>query len=272
MNMTKLWPFAYLYCLCFAFYSCDNSDPNKNAPQSVRLLGIEASINIDLSARKDWKLSVYNYTYAFEIEGGKLSAEPANFSDPYTFEITANDKRGRAIMTLMSPDYFKPGESSALPANIRDQSTPEKFLSCDVLRGDYNGQAKENIDVALFHENALLMFNTVDLPEDAEVYIYEDRNKQIITPLRDTEDPTSYKAFIFPQNYLFTVYVIVKINGKEYGKTLKPEVETRMNISYPDGIGHSAIITFNVLIDKEDKLQVEDLTLKKFQWTWPDVF
>ena len=271
MTVTKLWQTFCACCFCMAISSCDGKDPNKDAPQSVQLLGIEASSNIDLSARKDWTLSVYNYPYAFEIDGKTFTAVPENRSNPYSFEATANDKTGRAIMTFKSKDYFKPGQSGALPANIEDQSTPEKLLSCDVLRGDYLGEARENISVSLFHENALLMFKTVDLPEDAEVYIYEGYNKQTITPLRNVEDPASYKALVFPGNYLFTVFVIVKVDGKEYRKELKPQRGTRMNIPYPDGIGHSAIITFNVLIDEEDKLQIKDLEEKSFTRDWPAI-
>lgn len=271
MNVTKSWQIICACCFCIALHSCDNSDPYKDAPYSVQLLGIEASINIDLSVRKDWTLSVYNYPYTFEIDGSKLSAAPANHSNPYLFEVAANDKTGRAIMTFMSKDYFKTRESATLPANIEDQSTPNKFLSRDVLRGDYSGDAMENISVTLFHENALLMFKTVNLPQGAKVYIYEGYNRQTITPLQDTEDPTSYKALVFPQNILSNVYAIVKVGEKEYKEVLKSRNGTRMNISYPDGIGHSAVITFNVLIDENDKLQVEDLEMKTFNKNWPAI-
>lgn len=271
MNLTRLWQTICICCLCTAIYSCDGKDPYRDAPQTVQLLGVKATINIDISARKDWKFNVRGYPYTFEVDGGTLSAEPEDYYRPYTFEVTANKKEGRAIMTFLSKDYFKPGQSSALPANIEDQSTPEKFISRDVLRGDFNGLASEKISVYLFHENALLMFKTVDLPEDAEVYIYEDYNKQTITPLRDAEDRSSYKALIFPNNHLFTVYVIVKANGKEYEKMLSSRYDTRANISYPEGIGHSAIINFNVLIDENDKLQVKDLKMKKFQYDWPAI-
>ena len=272
MNLTKLWQTICICCFCMAISSCDTTDPYKDAPQTVRLLGVEARINIDLSARKDWKFDVHTKPYTFQIDGNNLSAVPEDLSKPYTFEVTANNKSGEAIMTFMSKDYFKPGQSSALPADIEDQSTPEKFLNCDVLRGHYTGDATENISVTLFHENALLMFNTVDLPEDAEVYIYELYNKQTITPLRDAEDSTSYKALVFPNNYLETIYVLVKTNGKEYAETLVPLYKTRANISYPKGIGHSAIITFNVLIDENDELLIKDLKEKSFSKEWPDIF
>ncbi|NDV84095.1 hypothetical protein [Bacteroides sp. 51] len=271
MNLTKLWQTAFICCFCIATYSCDSTDPYKDAPQTVRLLGLEASINIDLSARKDWQLLVYNHPYAFEIDGNKLSATPQNPSNPYAFEVTANNKNGHAIMTFISRDYFKTRATGSLPANIKDQSTPEKFLSCDVLRGDYSGTAMENISFSLFHENALLMFKTVDLPADAEVYIHEEHHRQMITPLRDAEDPDSYKALVFPGNYLYTLHVIVKTGGKEYEKRLKPVHETRMDIPYPRGIGHSAIITFNVSVDENDKLQINDLEEKKFTKDWPAI-
>lgn len=271
MNLTKLWQAACVCCLCIAIYSCDGDDPNRNAPQSVQLLGIEASINFDLSARKDWRLSVYNHPYTFQIDGGTLSAAPENWSNPYAFEVTANDKSGRAIMTFMPKDYFRTRDTSSLPPNIEDQSTPAKLLSCDVLRGDYYGHAKENISVSLFHENALLMFKTVELPADAEVYIFESCYKQTITPLRNAQDQASYKALIFPGNYLHGIWVIVKVNGKEYRSVLKSKYDTRMNIPYPDGIGHSAFITFNVWIDKEDKLRIGDLNTENFCKTWPAI-
>lgn len=269
MNATKFRQVACACCFCIASYSCTDTDPNKDAPRSVPLRGVEASTNIDLSARKDWTFSVYNYPYTFEIDGGNLSATPVNQSNPYSFEVAANSKTGRAIMTFMSKDYFKTRETGILPANIEDQSTPGKLLACDVLRGDYNGDAMENISVSLFHENALLMFKTADLPEEAKVYIYESHNKQTIAPLRDAGDPASYKAIVFPQNYLYGVFVVIKANGKEYKKRLAHT--TRMNISYPDGIGHSAIITFNVLIDEEDELQVKDLEMKAFNKNWPAI-
>lgn len=269
MNVIKHWQALCACCFCMAVCSCDGTDPEKDTPHSVLLLGIEATTNIDLSARKDWTLSVYQHPYTFEIDGGTLLAAPQNSDNLFAFEVTANNKTGHAILTFMARDYFQPGQSSALPANLSDQSTPEKLLSRDVLRADYTGTANENISVSLFHENALLMFNTNGLPDDAEVYIYESYNKQTITPLRDAADPTAYKALVFPNNHLFTLYAVVKANGKEYGQMLRSRHNTRMNISFPDGIGHSAIVTFTISIDENDELLVENLVMKTFQKDWP---
>lgn len=257
---------------CFAalgtfILSCDRSDPNIDHPQSVKVLSVEASTNFDLSARSDWNFSVHGCDYSFVIDGSKLIATPSKASETFAFSITVTDKRGYAVLTFSSPHYFKSRAEAIIP-NIQNQSTPEKFMLCDVLRAEYNAEAMQDISITLFHENSLLDFEAVDLPADAQVYIKQVHN-QTIHPLKYSVEPVKYRALVLPQNYEPDVYVVVETGGKKYKTQLRDRPTTRQSMPHFEGIGQSAVVKFKVRINDEDELVIEDYDIKHLVKEWP---
>lgn len=272
-----------LASLALILFSCDDSDSPVDKPETVKVTEVRASAGFDISKRSDWKFYVANgdynlsCTYAFQIEGKTITAVPARQADTFAFSVTSTDKSGRAIISFLPEDYLKtrmdiPHSGEPGYPNLRDQSTPEKFMLCDMLRGDYVGQASEHLSLELFHENSLLVFNTVGLPEEATVRIAQLGN-QLITPLRDADDPTAYKAIILSQNKYTEVGVIVDHNGKQYGKSLASAVNhTRTNIPYPSPsvyFGHSAILKFTVELTEAGELEIKDAEHTSFSREWP---
>lgn len=267
MTLTKLLNVLCLAGLGVFIFSCDNSSSYDDRPESVKVLSVEASTNFDLSARSNWKFLVHGCYYSYEIVGNKLIATPASTSDTFAFSVTSTNKSGYAVLTFISPNYFKTRSELVVP-DIQDQSTPEKFMACDVLRGEYNDVAKSEISVTFFHENALLQFETIDFPDDAKVYV-EQKYGQVINPLRDKEDPAKYRAIVLPQNYQYNVYIVVETGGKTYKTPMREKPRTRTNITYFDGLGQSAVVNFKVRIGDEDKLIIEDYDEASFVKTWP---
>lgn len=269
MTLTKLFrSFSLLAVSFLTLLSCSSKDD----PQPYNAIGVfevEASANFDLSARAGWDMYVGNTTvgafpYTFEVTGNKLSASPSNERKPFKF-TTPND---RAVITLVSKDYYTGTRTEmTLPPNFENQSTPDNFMRCDMLKAEYYGDAASELkDITFLHQNALLNFKTVDIPEDAQVYIQQNR-KQLITPLRNSEDPTAYKAIVFPDNDPYEIEVVVKLeNGQTYKKPLSQR--TRMSMPRPDGIGASAVVEFTARMT-ENGLRIEDLERKPYAKEWP---
>lgn len=270
MTLTKLFKTLCFAALGILALSCEKTTPYYY-PDSVKVLKVEASTNFDLSARSAWHFLVHGCDYAFEIEGNKLIATPSKTSETFAFSVSITDNTGSAVIRFMPADYFKTrstGGGGTIVPNIEDQSTPEKFMACDVLSGKYEGLAKEEIAITFFHENALLQFETIDLPDDAKVYI-EQKYDQMITPLRDKEDPAKYQALVLPQNYPHEVYVIVEANGKIYKTPLQERKRTRTSMTFFDGLGQSALVDFNVRITDKDELVIEEYKQTDFVKAWP---
>lgn len=256
---------AKLLSICFflslSFLSCD-----KNSSDSgVIVESIEASINFDLSARSNWLFYVHDKRYEFTNVNGTLSAIPYNSEKPYVFP--SSTESGNIRILLYSPNYGRTREAAKVPPSLENQSTLERFTNCDILKGEYQGTAQPHLtNITLYHENALLDFQTINIPSNAQVYIRQIHD-QTITPLRDTTDPTQYKAIIFPHNHLFQIIVGVKTENKTYETPLAPL--SRKEISYPDGVGNSAIIVFTAAINAEDELVIENLQREAFSKKWP---
>lgn len=267
MTIMKSFITLCLACLALSFVACDNSNPNIDQPQSVPVLRVEASTNFDLSARQNWQFYVHGYPYNFQIDGNSITANPVSHSKTFAFSVTTTDKTGSAIITFMPENYLKTRGESYIPPNLEDQSTPEKFMTCDVLRSQFSGRAEQELSVTFFHENALLIFNIAGFPDDAKVYIEQIYN-QTITPLQDTASPTEYKAIVFPENYPKDLTIVVKTAEKTYRRALGFPI-TRLNMKYPDGIGHSGIVSFTVEPHEEGALVFKDLNYKSYAREWP---
>lgn len=267
MTLTKLFSTTLLsVALSVSIVSCSSdSEPGYFPVGPVNLLSVEVSANFDLSARSNWKLYVGSQRYAFEMEGNALLGVPYKESEPFTYD----PKGGSVIFTFRSDNYGKGTREAGtgkLPANLEKQDTPNDFLSCDVLRAEYKGDVVSELkDIVFFHQNGLLVFNTIDMPAEATVYILQDY-KQQIRPLRDSEDPTQYKAIVLAENALEDLRVKVELNGQTYTKPIF--AGTRMPM-FPQGVGNSALIEFSIRFTEKGEVLVENAKRTAFVREWP---
>lgn len=261
MKLIKL--FCFTCWGIFYLTSCDKNDPIPDNGTIVE--SIEATINFDLSARKDWKLYVGGKRYQFTINGNTLSASPENSSKPFVFPTSSGT--GKVQLLFYPNNYGKTRDESTPPPNLEKQETPDKFMVCDMLKAEYSGAVSQHLkDITLYHENTLLDFKVTGVPENARIYISQ-LYYQAIKPLRSSDDPTAYKAIVFPYNNFNTVYLGIEIEGKIYSASLNTG-KTRMP-SYPDGLGNSAIISFHAFINEQGNLIIENLERKSFSKSWP---
>ncbi|MDL2305793.1 hypothetical protein LJC72_10720 [Bacteroides sp. OttesenSCG-928-D19] len=233
--------------------------------KGVDVQSFEASCNFDLSARSNWDLSLGAEPYYFTVEGNRLigtSPKDKPYHLPYEME------NGNVQALLIPPNYWRKWSSSQKVPLIDDQSTPEKFMLCDPLRGPYTGKAEENITgIYFYHYNALLSFVVEDAPEGSKVFV-EQMYDQKITPLPDANNPNAYKAIVFPHNK--NVVIVVETGSKTYKTLLFNNPQTRDTMSYyPDGIGSSTVLTFTARINEEDELVVENINRKTWSKEWP---
>jgi len=253
--------FATLFIV--AFSSCDKDKDEPGIKDGVVVKTAEASADFDLTTRKDWAFFIGGYTYNFTIEGNKLSAISARDSH---FRFQYGETTGSTSFLLYPKDYGKGVRDEMVKKPIiENQSTKERFLNCDPLRAIFSGDVSENLKGAAFkHYNALLMFNVLDLPEDAEVLVKQ-LYDQTITPLQDEEDPTLYKAIIFPENE--KPILVVNTNEKKYEVQIQRGAGSpRMNIS--SGLSNNTVVSFKAIINEDDQLIISDLDGKSNSSDW----
>lgn len=250
-------------------FACNSSDDFIDDPQAVKVLNVEADINFDLSSRSNWNFIVGSYRYDFSVADSKIMAVPVSESNTYAFSVTLTDRTGQVYVELRHANYYTRMVNSVTP-DLEDQSTPAKFTMRDVLCGDYSALADETIKVSLYHKNALLLFNTEGLPEEAKVYV-EQIYDQTITPLRDENNPTAYRAIVFPDNNKDYLFIRVEIGDDTYKAKFPAGFDTRANMPYPyGGIGHSAIVEFTLTFNSEEKeLKMKDVKRTPFTREWP---
>lgn len=269
MNLTKLFKMLCFGVLGLSFFSCDSSNDYVDAPAAVFVRKVEAQANFDLSARSGWKFYVGGYEYAFDMEEGKVVATP--FSEATTFSYLEPLTGGQmyVVTKLVPENYLKtraflPGGGSTIVANLENQGTLEGFTACDVLYQEYLGTAKENLMVQLLHENALLRLGTINLPEDAKVYVKQIHNQKI-TPLKQTE--TEYQAIVFSNNTPSDIAIVVEANGKIYESNLYSVAISKKDVGR-GGIEHGTVISCTAEIINE-KLTVKLLSAKFSSSEWP---
>lgn len=264
LKMKKiLYPCLVAVYLLTNAWSCREKEPPATISKGVSVYSIEAEGNFDLSQRKDWVLTIESIRYDAAIEGNKLTGTSKN--KPY--EFSPGVEVGSVRVLFYPPNYGRTRDEASMPPIIEDQSTLEKFIKCDPLSTSYAGKVGENLKgITLYHYNALLSFEVNDLPEGAKVFI-EQTHSQKVTPLRSAGNPEAYKAIVFPYNQDVALRVETP-HGIYRTPVLGNGGRTRMPI-HPEGIGSSALVTFNACINEENELVIENLNRKAWCKEWP---
>ena len=213
-----------LFSLSISGISCQKNDNSEQAEKTgITLDSISAITCTDLAGREGWLLKVENtHTYSYTVNGIQIEASPDTI--PYRFNniFGKGDKLSPASAVriyFMSPDYYgipdNRSTGTALPY-VKDQSTPEKLLTADMLWCQYTGEVDEHITgVKLVHANMLVEFelkNINDLQNVSVVNVFS------MIPCRDAANPDLYRAIVPAIGT--EAGIILKINGIYYGAGL----------------------------------------------------
>lgn len=209
-------------------FSCSD-DGEDDKPEAVAVKSVEIVSCIDLTQRKDWNLRFgYGWRdgifYNFKIDGKNISADSPK-KDLYHFdeEYKEGQKLGPSNNTYIRfvPDGYFPMDNSELrstpptPPAIQDQSTLEKLIKADALFCSYEGIVTGDLkDVKFIHENVLLEFETIDIPENAEIRLMGSSGRFDITPYKVSEG--NYKVIILSKIPGGTNYIAIKIGEDSY--------------------------------------------------------
>lgn len=256
--------------------SCD-AEKLLKPKEGVAVETIEASASFDLSFRDrdNWVLYMGGYAYDFTVDNKNNKSIQAITPQekPFRFEYGQEKASGKEMLYFYSAKYGRPTQANLVKAHIEEQSTIEKFIICDPLMGPYTGAVTGHISgISLYHVNALLDFKLVDIPQDAIVRIRQVNGQEII-PLCKSVEEQAYQAIVFPYNKNTDLVLVVQIGNKTYTTLIFPQSfkdeDTRMNISYSDGIGNSSVTTFTARLGEDNKLLIE--SRKRIPWTkyWP---
>lgn len=258
--------FHVLMLLPFVAFLSSCSDNNEAiTPKGTAVKSIEASTNFDLSHRSDWVLSMSGYKYDFTVDGNALKGIPQD--EPFHYSYGQETTNGATEFILRPPVKDTRDIGPVIPPTA-DQSTWEKLIGYDLLRGIYSGNVVENITgVTFLHHDALLDFTMTNLPPNAQVFVVQWDGDQIITPFYD-EETESYKAIVAQQNTLQSIYIMVEANGKRYFTSLHSESDETRSMAYNKFT--SAVVNFNVDVnDEEETLEVGKLKIDYFSKEWP---
>lgn len=244
-------------------FSC--SDDNDNPEQEGLILKtVKAESCVDLSERSNWDFMLgYGWRdgikYNFRVDGKKIEAS-FQAGDAYYFPTKYNEgdiikpNSGDAYIRFVSPEYFPTSKTTtrslpAPPPQIQDQSTREKLILADALYCKYSGIVSSDLTgIELIHENILLDFQLVDVPEGAKVVI--EQNYPSIKPFR--ENPTQYKAIVLHTGF----FLVVTVNGIHYS-------------SYFESNRNDTYFKFDVKINTKTKeLDIENQEKSKWSETF----
>lgn len=269
MKQIKFFQLAMLLPF-MALTSC-NDNNEVDAPKGTPVMSIEASTNFDLSHRSNWILGMSGYRYNFTVEGNTLRATPQD--EPFHFGYGQGTTNGATEFVLYPPaDTNDTRAVGPIIPPTADQSTWEKLISYDLLRGIYAGNVVEDITgVTFIHHDALLDFTVTNLPANAKVFVFQWSGKQKIIPFYD-EETESYKAIVAQQNTRKTLYIVVEANGERYFTSLYNESDETRSMAY--NAFTSAVLSFNVKMEAEEEneektLVVEKLNVDYYSKEWP---
>lgn len=252
MKLLKLLPAAVIGVLLF---SCKKD-------KTVQILEIPvesvsfAIKDIDLNERRDWVLSGGGQPYSFTIENDTLHAVPIN--DPYVLRFEKQEYAFNYIgFGLISPDYHKKKTTTTqrtiyatspvrIFPNITDQSTEAKLKNADALIAiNYKTPSGNIKDARFIHQNVLIDFETVSLPENA-----------VVTVLQSEET----KPFNYKPNFYKAIVVAVPVLSVKAG-----DETYKVQLVHPQGLSGNTHYTFKVIFDTVNKkLSIADLAAAKW--------
>lgn len=235
INVTRF--LCVLSITTFFYTACDKDDKVDNKPEqkTFPIKNIKGSSGIDLSGRNDWSFFLGDKEYVYKIDDSVITATPKDkpYNVPYKVDNSGNvlpisEQEGLEVR-LFAKDYYYPGGCGECPPkpNVKDQSTVEKFHQADMLYGRFSGIPSSDLTgIRLKHYNALLDFNTKDMPADAVITV---ATFDQITPLADAAD--HYKAVVVPSTIGTP---IVRVTTADTTYNLEVKNESGVRIVMPD--------------------------------------
>lgn len=239
--------------------SCSDDNDGDNKSEGIAVKSVTATSCIDLSDRKDWNIR-FGYAWAggifynFKVDGKNISADSPK-KDSYRFDERSKEGEKAGIYTTtylrFVPEGYFPMDNSGLkstepiPPAIQDQSTFEKLIKADALFCNYEGIVTPNMkDVKFIHENILLEFETINIPENAEIRITGSSGNFAIIPYKASTN--NYKAISLPKISGATNYIVVKVGEESY------------NLGFNYSLAEDLHYVFKLRLDN-NKLIIEDL-------------
>lgn len=254
MNFTKQLAIPVISVLIF---SC-KKDKTVNQVIEIPVESVSFAIrDIDLNERQGWILSGGNQQYSFTIGDDTLHAVPVN--DPYILRFEKQEYAFNYIgFGLISPDYYKNRNTTArrevyatspnVPVfpNIADQSNEAKLKNADALIAiNYETPSGNIKDARFIHQNVLIDFETVNLPENA-----------VVTILQSEETiPFNYKPDFYKAIVVAGPVISVKAGDETY----------KVQLIHPEGLSGNTHYTFKVVFSPDNKtLSITDLASAKW--------
>jgi len=267
----KLFKIYLLLLPLSIIISCNNDDP-KEEIQGVEVKSVNAISCVDLSNRSDWEFRVMNIPYDYTANGknimAKVKEQSYYFHNSYP-QGTNIPIGGGPVIQLVSPDYYAVEKSKStppLPPNIHDQTSIEKLRKADVLSNYYYGNVSEDlVNVELTHANALLEFELINIPSDAEVKVssYMD-----ITPYR--EEDNNYKAIVLAEGGEYDATISVRIGGTPYQVSVLSATSKSSPLPASGYILRDTHYKFTVKFDEDKKsLSIENMQRTKWSKQYP---
>lgn len=207
MKMNKCFS-GLLVALLLSMTACSDSDetPDGELQKGIAIKSIEATSDVDLSARSGWLFRV-GYSnpdcvyYNYSADGNKLHASSADEENMYHFDKRWEEGHvlgmaGRLVCYFQDKRYFRSTNVRSMSPerpDILDQSTEERFLIADRLEGIYTGAVRSDISgLELVHANMLVEFKIEGIDANAEVRALSGGFP--VVPLQTGDN--SYKAII----------------------------------------------------------------------------
>jgi hypothetical protein len=254
---------------CSVFISCRKDSKVNSGKITVPVETLKAGVeNTDISIRSNWKLVLYHSYYIAKVNGDTVTGTPE--AKPHSF-LTGSDD----LMPLLpdeepgifffsvgyidGPEFLVVKDGPPAFPNIRDQATLNDLVNADMLFGKYSGFALKNLsNIKLVHANALLDFETENLPAGAELKLLD--LGRPFTPFQ--YEANHYQAIVTGNWHSTTnTSVSVKTATKEYKADIINNADLKGNTRYH----------FKLTLNNE-QLVVENLDTSSWGAAqWPDI-
>lgn len=241
------------------FSACRKSSDNDIKEIPIETIAAAAP-NIDLNKRKAWLFYGGDNEYIFNIINDTLQGVPKN--KPYYLRLDTyqNLPFNYIGFSLVSPTYSSNiatfnrtlyMTSPQIPPfpNIADQSNQEKLRNADALITiNYETPTKNIKDANFVHRNTLIDFETIGIPENAEVTVIQQK---------DTK-PYNYKEHFYKAIVVSIPSISIKIDNNIY----KADVYIG-NEAFTADTHYKFKVAFNA--------ETKSLSLSDYSWTkWSD--